>query len=141
MIRTFGRSMAGILASAVLVVVSGCGGPDPVPDPDPATLRDYAQQYVSLVRAKDEPGLRRHLRNDGQSQDAAERIAAFGGGGWTLSDVSWAPLTPQVYALSMVVDGPSGNATWGYTVEWSDGHWTMAPVGGRQAGAATEPPR
>jgi hypothetical protein len=141
MTRRTTRTVARILALALLAtVVGGCSGADESSNPDPATLRGYAEKYVSLLQAKDEPGLRQHLGNDSQAGDAAKRIAAYGGHGWMLSDVSWTSLTPKVYALSMMVAGPSGRTTWRDNVEWTGGRWTMAPVGASPAGASTETP-
>lgn len=135
------RAAARILALVFLAaVIGGCGGPDDSPAPDPATLRPYAEKYVSLLRAKDEPALRQHLANEAHAGDAAERIAEYGGDGWTLSDVSWTSLAPTVYALSMVVAGPSNRATWRYNVEWKDDHWIMAPVDSSSGGASTTRP-
>jgi hypothetical protein len=80
---------------------------------------------VSLPQAKDEPGLRQHLGDDSQAGDATMRIAAYGGGGWILSDVSWTSLTPKVYALSMVVACQSGRNTWRDNVEWTGDRWSL----------------
>lgn len=126
----------GLLAA----VIGGCGGPGDSTDPDPATLRAYAEKYVSLLQEKDEPALRAHLANEAHPGDAAERIAEYGGQGWTLSDASWISLAPTVYALSMTVAGPSGGETWRHNVEWKDDHWIMAPIGGSPGGAATTRP-
>lgn len=135
------RTAARIVALTLLAAVfGGCGGPDESSNPDPATLRGYAETYVSLLQAKDEPGLRQHLGNDAHPGDSAERITAYGGRGWTLSEVSWSALTPRAYALSMVVDGPSGRTTWRHNVEWTGGRWIMAPLDAPPAGASTESP-
>ncbi|RQX08341.1 hypothetical protein [Micromonospora arida] len=58
---------------------------------------------MSLLQAKDEPGLRQHLGNDAHPGDSAERITAYGGTGWTLSEVSRSALIPRAYALSAMV--------------------------------------
>jgi len=126
---------------AVLAAVIGaCGDGGRSSNPDPATLRLYAERYVSLLQAKDEPALRRHLGNDAHAGDAAKRIAAYGNGGWTLSDVSWTSLTPRVYALSMVVVNQSGRATWRHNVEWQGERWIMGPVDGAPGDVSTVRP-
>ena len=135
------RAAARMLALIILAaVIGGCGGPSDSPAPDPATLRPYAERYLSLLRTKDEAALRAHLANEAHASDAAERIARYGGQGWALADVSWTALTATVYALSMVVAGPSGRANWRYNVEWKDDHWIMAPVDGPASGASTTRP-
>jgi hypothetical protein len=135
------RAVAGMFASILLAaVIGGCSGPGDSPAPDPATLRPYAERYLSLLRTKDEPALRKHLANEAHAGDAAERIVQYGGESWALADVSWTALTPTVYALSMVVAGPSGRATWRHNVEWKDDHWIMAPVGAPSGGASTTRP-
>ncbi|TDB78403.1 hypothetical protein [Micromonospora sp. KC721] len=133
--------MARILALALLAAVFGaCSGPDESSSPDPATLRGYAEEYVSLLQAKDEPGLRQHLGNEAHPGDAAKRLAAYGGAGWVLSDASWTSLAPRVYALSMVVSGPADRTTWRYNVEWTGERWIMAPLDSPPTGAATARP-
>ncbi|XVV08171.1 hypothetical protein ACQP2X_25310 [Actinoplanes sp. CA-131856] len=118
-----------------MLFLAACGGGGK--EPDPQTLQAYADRYVSLLGASDEPGLREHLANPSQPRDAAARIAADGGAGWRLTAASWEGLSPRVWALTMEVDGPRGHATWRDNVEWSGGHWVMAPRDGQPGGAST----
>ncbi len=127
-----------IAAIALLVAaLGGCDSPGGTSTPDPATLRTYAERYLSLLQAKDEPELRRHLGNQAQPGDAAKRIETYGGQGWTLADASWQEQTPTAFALSMLVDGPGGRTTWRHNVEWEGDRWIMGPLDPRPGGAAT----
>ena len=54
-----------------------CGGPDESSNPDPATLRGYAETYVSLLQAKDEPGYASTSATMRTQGILAERITAY----------------------------------------------------------------
>jgi len=135
------------LALAVLAVVmlvmlgslaAACGEAE-YQASDDAQLQDYIQDYFELINAGDEEGLRAHLANAAQPQDAAERIQAYRPLGLSNIQVSVSAISGfrDWYLVEVRAKTKDGRAVrFKESVVWSDApfagappwHWSMAPL-------------
>lgn len=125
-----------LLAVATLAIACGEGAYQPA---RPAELQRYMERYVALVNAGDVEGLRAHLANPGQPQDAGDRIRAHGRLGLQDIHVSVAPVKGfrDWYSVTLRARTRNGeDVRLNESVSWDDvpfegasrWHWVMGPL-------------
>ena len=94
----------------------------PTPAPTAAVV-DYLQRYVTALNNRDTTTVAALLNNPGQTQDAAERVAAYGGRGLTISSLELLPEEfPDVVRVNLTLTDSAGAQIPTYEV--------LGPVGG-----------
>ena len=125
------------------MAAAGCGS-SPKPG-DPAELEPWFRRYIDLLNARDHQGLARHLDDNTEppsqeaADDAALRVARYGGRGMAVQKFATARTFPETYQATITVKSQAGRLeVLTETVRWvpEKGRWYLNELNPR----STPPP-
>ncbi|MGX2996815.1 hypothetical protein JNUCC64_21495 [Streptomyces sp. JNUCC 64] len=119
------------LAWGVAVSATGCLSADGPDKPDPDALDEFLRAYVNELNTRDSDGLAELLGEPHGTTDARARLAEYGGQDWR---VTWSHRSEFEGVYQVRIRGTADDGRKPVRVSevlvWSDGHWSMTPLGG-----------